>query len=79
METITVNVHEDIAREFREFVKQKLGKRKGVLGKSVEKALRKWIDEEGQKYIAERQIKMAQKGLYSLKKWKFNREEAHER
>jgi len=42
-------------------------------------AIRKWIEEEEQKQIAERQIKLMKEGVISLKGWKFNREEIHER
>ena len=41
--------------------------------------MRKWLSEKEQKEIAERQIKLMEKGLYSLKGWKFNREEIYDR
>ena len=79
MATITINVKDQIGKEFRETVKAKLGQGKGVLGKAVEEAIKRWIDEERQGKIAERQINLMKKGLYSLKGWKFNRREIYDR
>ena len=39
----------------------------------------KWVKEEEQKQIAKRQISLGKNGMYLLKGWKFNREEAHAR
>ena len=79
MGTITINVQDEIEKEFRETVKKHMGQGKGVLGKAIETALQSWTDEEKQKKIAERQLKLMKEGLYSLKGWKFNRVELHER
>ena len=79
MATITITIKDNIEREFRETVKEKLGEGKGVLGKAVETAIKKWVDEEKQREIAERAKKLMQKGLYNLKGWKFNRDEIYER
>ena len=79
MATITINVKDQIGKEFRETVKAKLGQGKGVRGKAVEEAIKRWIDEERQGKIAERQINLMKKGLYSLKGWKFNRREIYDR
>lgn len=79
MATITINVKDEVDKEFRETVKKRLGQGKGVLGKAVEEALNKWVEEEEQRKIAERQKELMRKGLYSLKGWKFNREEIYDR
>ena len=79
MATITINVSQDAAEEFRKVVEEKFGHKKGALGKAVEEAIRKWVDEEEQKKIAERQIKLMKEGVGSLKGWKFNREEIYDR
>ncbi len=79
MATITINVKDNIEKEFRETVKKKLGQGKGVLGKAIEDALKKWVYEAKQREIAERQIMLMEKGLYSLKGWKFNRDEIYDR
>lgn len=79
MTTVTINVKDEINKEFRETVKKKLGQGKGILGKAIEDAMKKWIEEEKQKKIVERQIRFMQKGLYSLKGWKFKRDEIYDR
>lgn len=79
MATITINVKDNVAKEFRETVKEKLGTDKGMLGKAVEDAMKKWVHEQKQKEIAQRASKMMEKGLYSLKGWKFNRDEIYDR
>ncbi len=79
MVTITINIKEDVAREFRETVKEELGNGKGTLGKAIEEAIKKWVHEKKQREIAERQIKLMKKGLYTLKGWKFNRDEIYDR
>ncbi|MBI2673414.1 hypothetical protein HYX19_04080 [Candidatus Woesearchaeota archaeon] len=79
MATITINIGDDVDREFRETVKEKMGQHKGTLGKAIEEAIKKWIEEKKQKKIAERQLNFMDKGLYSLKGWKFSREEIYER
>ena len=79
MATITISVKDDIDKEFRESVKKKLGQGKGVLGKAVGEAMKKWMDDEEQKRIATELKDMMDKGLYSLKGWKFNRDELYDR
>lgn len=79
MATITISVKDDIEKEFRESVKRRLGEGKGVLGKAVEDALQKWMHDEKQRQIAKEASEMMNKGLYSLKGWKFDREEIYDR
>lgn len=79
MATITISVKDNVEKEFRETVKKKLGQGKGVLGKAVEEAIEKWVHDKNQKEIAERQKELMRKGLYSLKGWKFNRDEIYDR
>ena len=79
MATITINVKDTVNREFRETVREKLGTGKGKLGKAVEEAIKKWMHDQRQKEIAERQIKLMEKGMYSLKGWKFKRDEVYDR
>ena len=79
MATITVSVKDNVNKEFRETVRKKLGQGKGVLGKAVEEALQKWVHDERQRQIADEMMKMMDKGLYSLKGWKFNRDEIYDR
>ena len=79
MTTITISVKDDVNKEFRETVKKKLGNGKGVLGRAVEEAMEKWVHDEKQKRIADEMMKMMDKGLYSLKGWKFKRDEIYDR
>lgn len=79
MAIITISIKDDVDREFRETVKMKLGEGKGVLGKAVEQAIKEWVQKQEQKEIAKQAMEMMNKGLYSLKGWKFNRDEIYDR
>jgi hypothetical protein len=79
MATITLNVNNEINTEFRDIVKSKYGEGKGIIGKAIEEALLKWISEQKQKEISERQISILRKGTWDLKNYKFNREEIYEK
>ncbi len=79
MATITLNVNDEINEEFRNIVKLKFGEGKGILGKAIEQAIKKWIFEQKQKEITERQIKTMKQGVWSLKNYKFNRGEIYEK
>ena len=79
MSTITISVKDEVDKEFRETVRKRLGQGKGVLGKAVEEAMESWIHDEKQKEIAKRAMEMMNKGLYTLKGWKFNRDEIYDR
>ncbi len=79
MPTMTISINDEINKEFRQTVKKEFGEGKGVLGKAVEEAVKKWIEEKKQKEIAQSAKEMMNKGLYSLKGWKFNREELYDR
>ena len=79
MTTITINVKDNVAKEFRETVKEKLGQGKGMLGKAIEEAIKKWVEKKRQIDIAERQLKIMKSGLYSLKGFKFKRDELYDR
>lgn len=63
MATITVNIQDGVAREFREVVKQKMGEHKGVLGKAIEEALRQWIHERRQKQISQEMLELMDEGI----------------
>jgi len=79
MGTITINVDDSVEKEFRDTVREEKGNGKGKLGNAVEEALVGWISEKKQKEIAERQLGLLKKGAYSLKGWKFNRDEIYDR
>ena len=79
MAIITISIKDDVADEFRKTVKKEIGEGKGVIGQAAEEAIKKWIEEKKQREIAERQIQRMKEGLYSLGRWKFNREEIYDR
>ena len=79
MAVMTISIKDEVANELRQTVKNGMGSGKGVLGKAIEEAIKKWIEEKKQKEIAERQIQRMKQGLYSLGRWKFNREEIYDR
>ena len=63
MTVITISVKDELAKEFREEVKQKIGQRKGDLGKAVEEALKQWLYDKRQKQIAEEMLKLMETGI----------------
>lgn len=63
MGTITVNVKDDTEEEFRNTVKDEKGTGKGKLGKAIDEALRKWVEEKKQKAIARKLIELSEKGF----------------
>ena len=79
MAVMTISIKDEVANELRQTVKTELGEGKGALGKAIEEAVQKWLEEKKQKEIAKRAIEMMNKGLYSLKGWKFNRDELYDR
>lgn len=79
MGTVTVSMSDDVEERFRTAVKSRMGEGKGKLGKAVEAAINKWVEEDDYKKLMEEAIAMMKKGLYKLpKNYKFRREEAYE-
>lgn len=76
-ETITVNVEKETALEFRKMVIIKYGKKKGSLGKALTEAMMEWAKKEDIE-IVNQGIGLLNKGIEG-KKWKFNRDDLHER
>jgi len=75
MGNITVIIDDDVEKEFRKLVKRYEGSKKGDFDRAATEAIIKWIEEKKQNKIAERQMEMSRKGIYSLPKgWKFNRD-----
>lgn len=78
MGTITINLSDEAEALFRETVKEERGTGKGILGKAVEEALKKWIEEKRQEEIAKRQLALLKKGI-KMGKIKWRREEIYDR
>lgn len=63
MATITINIRDEVAKEFREVVEHELGKKKGMLGKAIEDALKRWLHEKKQKEIAQEMLQLMEEGI----------------
>ena len=79
MGTITINVDDEVEARFRKTAGEQYSNKKGYLGDAITEAMRKRRSEKEKKEMGERKIKLMEKGLYSLKGWKFNREEIYDR
>jgi len=76
--TITVNVEEDVESEFRKEAGRRYGKRKGYLGKAITEAMAEWSRKRNTDLEAQALL-LLKKGIKAKGRWKFNREELHER
>jgi hypothetical protein len=79
MGTITVNVKDDVEKEFRELVRGVHGAKKGDLGKALTEAMQKWIYEKRQEKIEQEALKLLELKFNFGKRLYRNREELHER
>lgn len=61
MGTVTITIDDNTEDRFRSYVFKERGRSKGVLGKAVNEALSKWLEEK-------KQTKMAEEALIDLKK-----------
>ena len=79
METITINVDKETKEMFKETVREEYGLRKGQLGRAVNEALKKWVEEKRQIEIAERQLALMKKGFNLGFKGYKSRDELYDR
>jgi hypothetical protein len=79
MGTITVNVDDKTETKFRETVKEVVGTGKGKLGSAISEAMKKWVNEKRQDEIAQRQIKLLDKGFDMGSLNYKHRDELHDR
>lgn len=70
METITINVDENIASQFRKKAEQKYGKKKGHLSKAVAEAFVKWVENEEE--LVEQALAVIEKGM-KLPNWHYKK------
>lgn len=75
--TITINLEEAIEKRFKEKARLKYGKRKGSLAKAMNEALEEWLKSDSNDELKEN-LRLLESGI-EMKKWKFNREDLHER
>jgi hypothetical protein len=65
METVTINVQDDVIREFRKVAAETFGSGKGHLGKAFTEALQAWMFERKQKKIAREAIEFLNTDFHS--------------
>jgi len=79
MGTITINIDNDVEKQFRALAQKIYYNKKGYFGNAVNSAMQNWIDEVTQKQISEWEITLLEKG-FNMGELKFrSREELHER
>jgi len=79
MGTITVNVKNDIEKEFRKVVSNVHGTKKGSLGEAITEAMKKWVYEKKQEKIAEEALTLVEHGFKFGKRLYKDRSELYER
>ena len=75
--TITINLDETIEKRFKERARLKYGNRKGSLAKAMNEALEEWLKGDNNDSLKEN-LRLLESGI-EMKKWKFNRDDLHER
>ncbi len=79
MGTMTINVKDETEERFRDAVNENFGKGKGKLGRAVEEAFNKWLEDKKDIALRQRALERLKKGMYKLPKdYKFRREEAYD-
>ena len=79
MGTITINVNDDVEKQFRAVAREFYPDKKGYLGKAVTSAMQKWINEILQNKISQRELELLEKGFKMGKITVNSREELYER
>ena len=70
METITINVSEELAEQFRQKAEEKFGKKKGYLAKAVSEAFTEWLKQEDD--VIHEALQIIDKGI-KLPAWKYKK------
>lgn len=63
MGTITVNIEDEVEKEFRKIASEEYKGKKGFLGDAITEAMKEWIREKEQEEITEREIAILKKGF----------------
>jgi len=80
MGTITVNIKDEVEKEFRAVASiAHRDDETGYLERAVTEAMQRWIEEKRQEKIAKRELKLLKKGFNFGKKLYKTRDELHER
>ncbi len=79
MGTITVNIKNDVEKEFRKVVGAIHGTKKGSLGEAITEAMQEWIYEKKQEKIAEEALALLEQGFKFGRRLYKDRSELYER
>ena len=79
MGTITVNVKDEVEKEFKAVASIAHGGEKGYLEKAVTEAMQRWIYEKRQEKIAEEALKLLETGFDFGKRLYKDRSDLYER
>ncbi len=79
MGTITVNIKDEIEKEFKAVASIVHGDEKGYLEKAVTEAMQRWIEEKRQEKIAEEALKLLETGFDFGKRLYKDRSDLYER
>ena len=79
MGTITVNVKDDVEKDFRKLVRSVHGAREGDLGKALTEAMQKWVYEKRQEKLAQEALKLLELRFNFGKRLYRDRDELYER
>ena len=79
MGTITVNIEDEVEKEFRAVASIAHGSKRGYLEKAITDAIQRWIEEKRQEKIAEEALKLVEQGFDFGKRLYKDRSDLHER
>ncbi|MDO8428679.1 MAG: hypothetical protein Q7S92_05700 [Candidatus Diapherotrites archaeon] len=77
MHTITLNISEELADQFRKKAEEKYGKKKGYLAKAVSEAFSVWLNEKDT--VIDQALSVIEKGMKVSNLRYKTRSELHER
>jgi HEPN domain-containing protein len=79
MGTITVNIKDEVEKEFKAIASIAHGEEKGYLERAVTEAIQRWIYEKRQEKIAEEALKLLETGFDFGKRLYKDRSDLYER
>ena len=79
MGTITINIQDDVEKDFRKLVRSVHGAKKGDLGRAINEAMQKWVYEKRQEKIAQEALNLLEMKFNFGKRLYRDRDELYER
>lgn len=79
MGTITINVDDEVEKEFRKLANEESKGKKGFLGDAITEAMKKWVQEKEQGELSKKEIEVLRKGFRLGKITYKKREELYAR